>query len=163
MATVSVIVTESGSQWPGPVEDSENVVIVGYDTDDVIQRTRHRVDALQRQGRCVRVAVLACSEATDFAAVARRAVVAHELLKAVRVVHSGHLVLACSDDVSMDLRCELVSLAGALSDSLRGTSATVSVRFGGGADGREDGPRESLSCGVPPSEVPQALPMQGSI
>ena len=163
MGTVSVIVTESGSQWPGPVEDSENIVIVGYDDDGVIQRTRHKVDALQRQGRCVRVAVLACNEATDFASVARRAVVAHELLAAVRVVTSGHLVLACADDVSMQLRCELVPLAGALSDSLRGTSATVSVRFGGGADRREEERAGVLSLRTAPSEGGRDFQMPGSI
>lgn len=45
----------------------------------------------------------------------------------------GRLVLTCAERASMQSRRELLGLAGALSDRLAGTSATVSMRFGAGA------------------------------
>ena len=159
MGKVSLIVVEQGSEWPGHVGDCENVVAVGYDKEGLVQRTRQGLDLLQRRGHYLRVAVLACNEATDLASVARRAEVAHELLTAVTAVGFGRLLLSASDRASMQLRGELLSLAGALRQRLRGSSATVSVRFGGANDGRQDLPQRSVrkclveSAGLRPAAV----------
>jgi hypothetical protein len=59
---------------------------------------------------------------------ARRAQLAHELLGAVAVVSFGRLILSAAERASLQLRHELLSLAGALSHARRG-SVTVSVRF----------------------------------
>src|SRR5580700_9481361 len=124
MGVVSLIVMEPGSAWPGHVGDSENVVAVGEHDEALLKRIRERLDSLRRRGEHVRVAVLACNEATDVTAVARRAELAHELLAAVAAVGFGRLVLSAAERASLDLRRELLSLAGALSYVGRGTAAT---------------------------------------
>jgi hypothetical protein len=48
--------------------------------------------------------------------------------------------LGARDRASMQLRRELLSLAGALSDTRPGTATTVSVKFSEATDGREDSP-----------------------
>ena len=84
---------------------------------------------LQGRGQQVRVAVLACSEATDVASADRRAEVGRELLAAVSTHPFGRIVLASPEHPSVRLRRELLSLVGALSDRVKGSAVTVSVRF----------------------------------
>jgi hypothetical protein len=158
MGTVSLIVMEQGSEWPGRVGDSENVVAVGHDGKGALQRTRWSVDSLRRHGHQVRVAVLACNEATDASSVACRAELAHELLAAVAAGGFGRLVLTATDHASMKLRGELLSLAGTLSDRLRGTSATISVKFGAPDERRDAAQRSVRKCsGEPAGFRPHAL------
>jgi len=76
MSVVSLIVMEPGSAWPGHVGDSENVVAVGEREDGMSRRIRSILDALRRRGEEIRVAVLACNEATDVVSPE----LAHELL-----------------------------------------------------------------------------------
>jgi hypothetical protein len=128
MDVVSLIVMEAGSDWPGHVRNSENIVTVGdHDGEGLLMRTRQRVTSLRQRGQTVRVAVLACNAATDIASVASRAALARELLEVVAAAHFGRLVLSVGDRAPMQLRCELLSLAGVLSHALRG--ASVWVRF----------------------------------
>ena len=104
MQVVSLIVMEPGSAWPGHVGDVENVVAVGPATEGLLDRTRHVVDSVRGRHERVRVAVLACNDATDVATSGRRAEVAHELLSAVATAPRGHLVLprspVCPDPAS---------------------------------------------------------------
>jgi hypothetical protein len=125
MGVVSLIVMEPGSQWPGHVRDSENIVAVGHDPDGLVDRTRQTLASLRTRGQQVRVAVLACNEATDVASVATRAQLAQELLTAVAGTRFGRLVLTSVERASVQLRRELLSLVGALSHSLRGASVRV--------------------------------------
>ena len=90
---------------------------------------------------------------SDVASVARRAEVARELWTAVSVVGFGKLLLSAPEHASVQLRCELLSLADALSQGLAGASATLSVRFGGPIDGRVDAATRYLH---PPSAEPQS-------
>ena len=129
MRLVSLIVMEPGSAWPGHVGDSENVVTVIEREEGLLQRIRERLDSLRRRGEHVRIAVLACSEATDVASVARRAELAHELLLAVAVAGFGRLVLTAAERASMQLRRNLLSLADSLTHAHSGTAVTVSVRL----------------------------------
>ena len=138
MTAVSLIVMEPGSAWPGHVGNSENVVTVGEHEDGMLLRIRQRLALLRRRGEHVRIAVLACNEATDIASVARRTALAHELLSAVAAVGFGRLVLTAAERASMQLRCELLSLAGTLSYTRRGRAAAVSVRFSEATEGTED-------------------------
>jgi hypothetical protein len=126
---VSLIVMEPGSAWPGHVGDSENVVTVAEHEEGLLERIRERLDTLRRGGEHVRVAVLACNEATDLASVTRRAELAHELLAAVAGVGFGRLVLTAAERASMQLRRDLLSLADTLAQIRRGAATTVSVRF----------------------------------
>src|SRR5271155_83494 len=111
MAIVSLIVMEPGSVWPGHVGGSENVVAVGEHEEGLLQRIRQRLDLLRQRGERIRVAVLACNEATDEASAARRAELAQELLTAVATTGSGRLVLSAAERASMQLRRELLLLA----------------------------------------------------
>jgi hypothetical protein len=127
---VTLIVMEPGSEWPGHVGDPENVVAVGGDEDGLLDRAKQRLDAIRRRGQRVRVAVLACRETLDATSVDRRSEVARELLAAVAEAGFGRLVMTTSKRATMRERCELLALAGDLSQRLRGSTATVSVRFG---------------------------------
>jgi hypothetical protein len=138
MAMISLVVMEQGSQWPGQVRDSGDVVAVGSGQDGLLQRTRQELDLLRRRGQQVRIAVLACNGVADVGSVAHRAELVDELLTAVSAVAFGRLVLSTADGASMHLRRELLLLAGALSQRLRGTSTTVSVKFGGVVRGTLD-------------------------
>jgi hypothetical protein len=148
MGVVSLIVMEPGSAWPGHVGDTENVVAVGPGTEGLLDRTRHVVDSVRVRNERVRVAVLACNDATDGASSGRRAEVAHELLGAVAAAPRGRLVLCATERATTQLRHELMSLAGSLSQSVQGT--TVSLRFGDASnDSRSSGPGlRSLSTSV---------------
>ena len=128
MTMVSLIVMEPGSEWPGQVGDSENIVEIGESDDAMLQRIRGRLASLRLRGARLRVAVVACNQATDSASAARRAQLAGELLAAVADDSFGRLILSASELASAELRLELVSLAGALSHTGRGR-ASVLVKF----------------------------------
>ena len=125
---VSLIVMEPGSEWPGHVGETENVVELGEHEEPLLQRVRSRLDSLRVKGARVRVAVLACNEAADAASAARREELALELLAGVAAVGFGRLVLNAAAHASAQLRLELLSLAGSLSHACAG-GAIVSVKF----------------------------------
>jgi hypothetical protein len=127
MGVVSLIVMEPGSEWPGHVRDSENVVAAGHRNEGLLQRTQRTLEALHQRGQHVRVAVLACSDAIDAASATSRERLARELLSAVTATGCGRLVLSSVDRASTPLRRELLSLAGTLSQTVPGSS--VHVRF----------------------------------
>jgi hypothetical protein len=133
MDAVSLIVMEPGSAWPGHVHGSENIVTIGLRDEGLLPTTQHRLALFAERGQRVRVAVLACNAATDVAATADRADVAHALLGAVAAARFGRLVLSASDSAPIRLRCELVSLAGALSLAHRDTA--ICLRFIRAVDG----------------------------
>jgi hypothetical protein len=143
MPVVTLIVMEPGSEWPGHVGESENVVAVGHDEEGLVERTRAELASILRRGQQVRVAVLACGQAADAASVRRRAEVADELISSVAAAGFGRLVLTAPDCASRGQRCELLALAGELSHKVRGATAAVSVRFGNG-DRRELGSADGL-------------------
>jgi glutamate racemase len=129
MTTTAMIVMEPGSEWPGQIGDTTNLVAFGHGCDDLLRRTVDRLGVLRRSKQVVRVAVLACNAATGNAAAVGRAQLARALLGAVASTNSGRLVLSASGRTSQQLLQELFALAETLADELRGTSATVSLRF----------------------------------
>jgi hypothetical protein len=131
MANVAVVVMEPGSDWPGQVGDSATMVAIKQTVDERPQRTRERLDEIQRGKNCVRVAVLACNSATDANSLAQRAQVAKDLLGAVKTAALGRLVLTANAHASPQLRHSLLSLVGDLGQALRSSSATVCLRFAG--------------------------------
>jgi hypothetical protein len=129
MAGFALVVMEPGSDWPGHVGDSETLVALRSE-HDMVGSTREKLAALRRGRQDVSVAVLACNGATDEATAHRRATVAGDLLASVSGTWRGRLVLtAPGGRASGPLRRHLLSLTGTLSDSLRGTSATVTLQF----------------------------------
>jgi len=130
MSAVTLIVMEPGSEWPGHIGGSEDLVVLGSQTDGLHDKTRQRVELLRQRGERVRVGVLACSDALDATSVTRRSDVARELLGALPADGFGRLVLSTAQHAAAPLRCELLALAGTLSHEVRSTTVTVSVRFG---------------------------------
>ena len=130
MATVSLVVMEPGSEWPGHVGDYANLVAFSHSGEKLLLRTQEKLDALQRGEQDIRVAVLACNgETADGEADGYRTQVARTLLSAVSSKTLGRLVLSASGRASVRLREELLALTGTLSAQLQGTTATVSLRF----------------------------------
>jgi hypothetical protein len=122
-----MVVMEPGSDWPAQIADLTDVV--GLAGEDLLERTKEKLDALQRGNQRVRVAVLACNSATGGEIVGRRTQLARALVGAVaRTIH-GRLILSASEQASHELREELFTLAGDLTDQLRGTTASVSLWF----------------------------------
>jgi hypothetical protein len=127
MPMVSLVVMEPGSEWPGHLGDHSNVVAFTQKREKLLQRTQEELDTLRRSQQSVRVAVLACNGATDGGDDGYRAQIARTLLAAVKDTSFGRLVLSGGE--SPRLRQELFALAGTLSEQLRGTTATMSLRF----------------------------------
>jgi|HubBroStandDraft_6_1064221.scaffolds.fasta_scaffold312203_2 hypothetical protein len=129
VAMVSLVAMESGSEWPGYVGHHSNLVAFSQPREKLLQRIQEELDALRRSLQSVRVAVLACNGDTGGEAYSCRAEIARSLLAAVMGTTFGRLVLSASGCASLRLCQELIALAGVLSEQLRGTSATVSLRF----------------------------------
>jgi hypothetical protein len=127
--TTAMVVMEHGSEWPGQIGDSMKVIAFSHDGEDLLRRTQRSVGALRGLDGGIRVAVLACNLAAGGAAADRRAQLAHALLGAVASTNRGRLVLRASGIASHQQRQELLGLAQALTKELRGTTATVLVRF----------------------------------
>jgi|HubBroStandDraft_2_1064218.scaffolds.fasta_scaffold99844_2 hypothetical protein len=129
MSTAAMIVMELGSDWPGQVGDETNVVLPGDGSEDLLHKTEEKLVALRRGNHSVRVAVLACNAAVGAAAAAARAQLARVLFGTVTDSLHGRLILSASARATLQLREELLRLAGALTEGLRGRRATVSVQF----------------------------------
>ena len=135
MARVALVVMEPGSEWPGHVGETETLVALRSLDGTLLHSTQARLAALKRAHDDVRVAVLACNEATDDLAAGERACVAGELLTSVVGGRRGRLVLtAPTTRMSPVLRQHLLALAGVLSDRLRGTSATLTLKLTDSSD-----------------------------
>jgi hypothetical protein len=161
MAGVSLIVMERGSEWPGHVGNVGDLVAVGEDDERLVSRTREGIAALRHRGQHVRVAFLACNGATDPQSSSRRFDIVTELLEAVNLARFGRLVLSTTENASLPVRSELLSLASSLGLRLGGTSVSVSVRFGCAPSVDEDS-RPSLRKGlVDPTGLVQRLRRRG--
>jgi hypothetical protein len=137
MGTVTLIVMERGSAWPGRTGASDNTIIVAGENSAILCRTANKLLALHQHGHQVRDAVLACNDAVDPDSGARRAQLAHALLKAVAAGRDGRVVLTSGDRGSTEVRRDLLSLAGILSCKPEGALATISVTSGASGDPRE--------------------------
>ena len=133
-----MVVMELGGEWPAHIDDLTNVVGLSPSGEDILQRTQEKLCALGRKGQGIRVAVLACNVAADADAVVRRAKLARALLGAVSQTVRGRLILSAREGASIAFRTELLSLAGQLTDALRGTTASVHLWFTEPSHGRGD-------------------------
>jgi hypothetical protein len=129
MAMVSLVVMEPGSEWPCHIGHHSNLVAFSQRGEKLLKRTKEELFTLHRGQQNVRLAVLACNGETGGEADGYRAQIARTLLAAVTRTTFGRLVLSASGGASLEVRQELLALAGALSEQLRGTTATVSLRF----------------------------------
>jgi hypothetical protein len=129
VATVSLIVLEPGSEWPRHIGHHSNLIAFSHRGEKLLQRTKDELETLRRGQQNVRVAVLACNGETGGEVDGCRAQIARTLLAAVTRTTFGRLVLSAGGRASLGVRHELLGLAGALTEQLRGTTATVSLRF----------------------------------
>jgi hypothetical protein len=137
MARIALVVMEPGSEWPGHVGDAETLVALRSLDGTLLESTRMRLASLRLGRDDVRVAVLACSASTDARAHDERAQIADELLGSVLEARRGRLVLtAPMRGAPPLLRQQLIGLAGVLSERLRGTSTTLTLKL---SDGRVHG------------------------
>jgi hypothetical protein len=129
MTATALIVMEPGSDWPGQIGDS--TILVGFCEagDELVRKTQAKLDAFRDGKQSVRVAVLACNSTAGSVATGRRAQLARMLLGAVTETTHGRLILSSSKGASDELRRELLAVAGALTEDLQGTTATISLRF----------------------------------
>src|SRR5260370_22068363 len=65
MTTVSLIVMEPGSDWPGHVGDCANLVAFSQHGEKLLERTKEKLDTLRRHRQDVRVAVPAFNGETE--------------------------------------------------------------------------------------------------
>jgi hypothetical protein len=86
--TATLVVMESGSEWPVQIGDSTVVGLGSIGDDDLVGRTLEKLDVFRRAKHLVRVAVLTCNANTGAAAIGRRTNLARTLLEAVTAVHS---------------------------------------------------------------------------
>jgi hypothetical protein len=124
---VSLVIMEPGSDWPGHVGTTEELVAFAHDDDELLARTQERLATLRSSGRSIWLAVLACNVATGQVVRERRAALARALLSAVAPACFGRLVLSASASASHCLRGELLSLAGDLMAVAHG--AMISLHF----------------------------------
>jgi hypothetical protein len=129
MTTTALVVMEPGAAWPGQIGDSMDLVAFSLGAQDLVQRTERKLEALQRNKRNVRVAVLACDSSAGSTELDRRAHIARLLLGAMNSTVRGRLILSVGGRSSPQLRQELFTLAEQLTDDLRRTSVTVSLQF----------------------------------
>jgi hypothetical protein len=124
----AMIVLERGGEWPAHIDGLTDVVGLSSEADDLLERTRKKLEALRSSNRAVRVAVLACNSATCDGS-PRRESIARTLLGAVTNAPRGRLILTANEAASTPLRAELLTLAEELRNAARGSSASVSVWF----------------------------------
>lgn len=137
-----MVVMESGSEWPawidqcrpcsGPCSASTRVIAQedGETPHDLAERVVDRAESSQRDGAPIDLAVIACSERVDDAALGARRVAASAILSAMARRRRGRLLLSANRRSSGRARHALSAIAAELSQAWEGTGVLVSVRFG---------------------------------
>ncbi len=129
MNKVSLVVMERGSDWPGHVGTTEELVAFAHDDAELLPRTQERLGTFLSTGRSIWLAVLACNAACGQVVRERRAAVARALMSAVAPVRFGRVVLSASGSASRLLREELLSLVGELTAAAPAPQVTISLHF----------------------------------
>lgn len=134
MDTHAFVVMERGSRWPQHVDRrAAGCVAVKQAQDevpgDLLRRARDRVQAIERTGQPVELAILSCNDDPTDGALEVRVPIARALFAAVLRANGGRLVLAARPDAPAGLKRELFGLAEALIEGLAGSTASVSVSF----------------------------------
>lgn len=129
-----LVVMEHASAWPAHVNGgaAECVALVqetDEDADDLLRRTYERIRAIERVGGSVEHAVLCCTDDPRRAALEGRVPLARALLTTVLRTREGRLELVTRSSAAARTRQSLLGLAGALTQALAGSSATVTARF----------------------------------
>lgn len=131
-APAALVVLERGSNWPAHVHRSTAgcVALVQEANEahrELLRRTCNRVQAIERTGQSVGLAVLSCNDDTTGGGLEERVPLAWALLRAVLPADKGRLLLLGPRTASATLRVALLGLAGTLTEALAGSSASVSV------------------------------------
>jgi hypothetical protein len=132
MRAPALVVGERGSHLPACLqsEDVDVTAVVhaeGESQDAFLRRVAQRTATVV--GRGLRLVALACNSESGRESTWRRGALAHALLAAVVGVEGGHLVISASDQVPPGVKQELFGVTSTLSESLAGSSVSVSVMF----------------------------------
>jgi hypothetical protein len=132
MRPTAFVVMETGSDWPTwLVRQDVDVVTVldrGADEGNPTRAVRERI---MRLGRPIPMAVLTCNAEADDVAMDRRVALTRALLAAILEAERGHLIIHAAGRSTASLRHHLIGLTATISEGIHGTSACVSLRFGG--------------------------------
>ena len=134
MDSFVLVVMEHTSAWPAGVRSgSAGCIALRQEPHeslaDLLRRTCSHLRAIDLAGGTVHQAVLSCSDDPSLRATEDRVPLARALLASVLREDEGHLDLVARSSASARTKQSLVALAGALTASLVGTSASVSARF----------------------------------
>lgn len=135
MDSFVLVVMEHTSDWPAGVRSgTAGCVALRQDpnesTPDLLRRAHLRIRAIELVGGTVHQAVLSCSDDGSRRATEGRMPLARALLASVLRDGDGRLDLVARAGAPALTKQSIVALAGALTESLAGTSASVSARFG---------------------------------
>jgi hypothetical protein len=132
MRPSALVVLEPGGEWPSSVIRADvDVIAVVEPHSEEGSLTRAVQERVARLGRPVALAVLACNAEANDAATGRRVAITRALLKTVLDTERGHLVINAAGRSTSALRHQLIGLTETLSEGLRGSSSSVTLRFGG--------------------------------
>lgn len=131
------VVMESASEWPAWIDQcrpgsgpcSASTRVIAQDEGESMRELADRV--IERcDGAAVELAVIACSERADDAAIAARRAMASALLSAMARKKRGRLLFSVNRRASGRARHALSALASDLAQAWEGSGLSVSVRFG---------------------------------
>jgi len=134
---ISIVVLEAGAAWPRWLGEYQrrapNSVVVAQSAEEtseaVAVRVQRRMSEVSHGEETIHVALLISNGSTDDETLGARKLICSSMLKSMVLKAQGELVLAADVRASDDIRHNLLSLAGALCDEVRGTEVAVRVRF----------------------------------
>lgn len=134
MDSFVLVVMEHASAWPAGVRSgSAGCVALRQEPNeslpDLLRRTYSHIRAIELVGGTVHQAVLSCCDDDSVRTTEDRLPLARALLASVLREDHGHLDLVARAGASARTKQSLVALAGTLTESLMGTSASISARF----------------------------------
>jgi hypothetical protein len=134
MDSFVLVVMEHTSDWPSGVRSGTAGCVAlrqdaGESLPNLLRRTYSHIRAIELVGGTVQQAVLSCGDDQSPRAVEERLPLARALLASVLRDDHGRLDLLARAGASARTKQSLVALAGALTESLSGTSASISARF----------------------------------
>lgn len=155
-AGVLLIAVERGAAlptWVGRCPDRVSDVFVLVSNSDepaeaLQKRLEQRLHLLSESDyqRGLAVLVVGNGFASTAAELSRRNI-ADRLLSYLAEIGQGMLLLLADENASLDTRSQLLSMAGALAQEVRGTRISISLRFG--AQGECEPPQEILALSEP--------------
>lgn len=134
MDSFVLVVMEHTSEWPAGVRSGTAGCVAlrqepNESLPDLLRRTHSHIRAIELVGGTVHQAVLSCSDDESVRVAEDSVPLARALLASVLRDDQGRLDLIARAGAPARTKQSLVALAGTLTESLMGTSASISARF----------------------------------